>query len=470
MLEIGGIRQSAGGPPPGGDEQQTHGLGTPTSRLSRAVALCALVAAVAVVGVLFFTSSPSYTLRLYFQDSSGLVTGDEVMIGPANVGSVRSIGLSPNGEAVVRIGLHGNAAPMHQGTVARIYENSLAGIASKYIVLEPAPSQAPMIPAGGVISTQNTYSEVSLDQLFDLFDNATRNGLRGVVRGEAASIKGRAAQAHRTLLYLDPGLESTSEVTHQLSLYEPAFDGLLTDGADAMQQLASRAAELTQLIRNTEVTTGAIAGRNRALSSALQLLPAALTRSTHTFAGLDQTLDALTPLVDRSKPASRRLAAFSAALRTFSQRSIPTLKSLAQLIASPGQTGNLTTLLRQTPGLQRTAATALPQLIASMNASQSQLDYLREYTPDVVAALTDLGQASGYYDANGHYLRSQPYFSAFALSATNQLEPLPAYENRYSGLQVSHGRCPGGAVQATPDGSAPEAVPGCSTSSSPGGP
>ena len=28
-------------------------------------------------------------------------------------------------------------APLHQGTVARIYENSLSGIANRYIVLEP---------------------------------------------------------------------------------------------------------------------------------------------------------------------------------------------------------------------------------------------------------------------------------------------------------------------------------------------
>ena len=38
--------------------------------------------------------------------------------------------------------LDSDAGPLHQGTVARIYEDSLSGIASKYIELEPAPNTA----------------------------------------------------------------------------------------------------------------------------------------------------------------------------------------------------------------------------------------------------------------------------------------------------------------------------------------
>ena len=61
-----------------------------------------------------------------------------------------------------------------------------------------------------------------------------------------------------------------------------------------------------------------------------------------------------------------------------------------------------------------------------MNDSQPQLDYLREYAPDVVAALTNLGQSSGYYDANGHYARTQPVFNAFTVNGFNQLDAAAA--------------------------------------------
>ena len=56
-------------------------------------------------------------------------------------------------------------------------------------------------------------------------------------------------------------------------------------------------------------------------------------------------------------------------------------------------------------------------MIKEFNDSQPQVDYFREYTPDVVAALSDLGQTGGYYDANGHYARTQPFFGAFGVDA-----------------------------------------------------
>jgi phospholipid/cholesterol/gamma-HCH transport system substrate-binding protein len=104
-----------------------------------------------------------------------------------------------------------------------------------------------------------------------------------------------------------------------------------------------------------------------------------------------------------------------------------------------------------------------------MNQSQNQLDYLVDFTPDIVAALTNLGQIGGYYDANGHYARTQPFFAAFGLDSSNQLTSKPPSE-RGDGVQVVRTRCPGGAVQPAPDGSSPVSVPGCSPSNTPTGP
>jgi phospholipid/cholesterol/gamma-HCH transport system substrate-binding protein len=236
-----------------------------------------------------------------------------------------------------------------------------------------------------------------------------------------------------------------------------------------MQALASRSQQLSDLIRQTATTTGAIARQSQNLQQALQLLPGTLTRATGTFAGLNTTLDALDPLVAKSKPAVRRLTPFTKSLRAFANAAIPTVTALSALIHNPAGTGDLTTLLLDTPKLARVAATAFPNLVAAMNASQTQLDNLREYTPDVVAALTDLGQASAYYDANGHYIRVQPSFFAFGLDSQNQLTARPPSE-RYQGLQTATARCPGGAVQPTPDGSAPHAIPGCKPSSNLPGP
>jgi phospholipid/cholesterol/gamma-HCH transport system substrate-binding protein len=439
-----------------------------TSTLARIAALSALGLALVVVALVIFNSGSSYTLRADFQSASGLVTGDNVLIGPATVGTVTSIGLTRNGQARVGLSLS-KVAGLHQGTVARIYQDSLSGIASKYVVLEPGPNSAPPLASGGLIDSSHTYAEVNIDQLFDTFDPLTRAGLQGLVRGEAASLQGRGQAANKALQYLAPGLQSTSQVTAELTRDQPVFDQLVVQGAQAMQALASRSQQLSSLISNTSAATGAIAGQSQALQQALTLLPGTLRRSTSAFAGLQTTLNSLDPLVAASKPAVRRLPLFLSRLRPFVDEAIPTVGALDGLIHNPSGTGDLTALAQSTPALARIARSTFPQLVRGLNDSQNQLDYLRQYTPDVLAALTNLGQAGAYYDANGHYVRTQPALFPFALDSQNQLQTqFPS--QRYQGLQAVRNRCPGSSVQPAPDGSAPQPVPGCQTSSVPPGP
>ena len=428
----------------------------------------ALIAALIVVAILVLGSSSPYTVRVRFYNASGLVTGNNVLIGSAAVGTVSGISLTQNGLAEVTLQLHG-VDKLHQGTVARIYEDSLSGIASKYVQLEPGPATAPPIHSGGTIGLGHTYSEVNLDALLNSLNAKTRKGLANVIQGEAASLQGKGEAAHRTLEYLAPGLQSTSAVTKELARDEPSFDGLLVQGAKAMQALASRSDELSQLVSNTNQATGAINSQSAALEQALALLPGVLQRSTTTFAGLDRTLDSLTPVVNASKPNLAQLAEFLSALNVVSGKAKPTVAQLNALISNPSGEGDLITLLEESPSLERVAARAYPQMIKQFEHSKPQLSYLREYTPDVVSALSNVGQVSANLDAMGHFSRVQPSLFAFKIDGANQLvSQFPA--DRYQGLSHVNARCPGSAVQPTPDGSAPQSVPGCQTSQVPPGP
>jgi phospholipid/cholesterol/gamma-HCH transport system substrate-binding protein len=410
-----------------------------------------------------------YSVRADFRDASGLVTGDSVEIGPAVAGTVSDIGLTDTGAARVTLKLNGDVGELPQGTVAKIVEDSLSGIASKYVLLEPGPRGAPKIAPGGLISAQSTRSEVNLDELFDTLDPLTRAGLKNLVRGEAASLQGRGQEANQALKYLAPGLQSTSDVTAELTRDQPTFDRLIVQGGQALQALASRSQQLSQLISNTSTATGAIANQSQALTQALTLFPSTLRRSTTTLAGLNGTLDALDPLVAASKPAVRRLPEFAARLNDLLTGSIPTVAGLNNLIHNPAGTGDLTQLALQTPALERIARVAFPRMIKQFNDSQAQVAYLREYTPDVVAALSDVGQSGSNYDANGHFVRSSPELFPFTLDGQNQLTmQFPA--QRYHGLQTARTRCPGAAVQPTSDSSAPRPVSGCETTSVPPGP
>ncbi|MGZ4297348.1 MAG: MlaD family protein [Solirubrobacteraceae bacterium] len=468
---IGTSGSTTGGPGgrPASVSEELVGGSRRSSAAVRAAAVGALGLALLVVAVLILGGSNGYTLNADFQNASGLVTGDNVLIGPAAVGTIDSISLTRNGEARVQMSLRGGVGPMRQGTVARIFEDSLSGIASRYVALEPGPGQAPPIPDGGLITSTHTFSEVNIDQLFDTFDPLTRAGLKGFIRGEAAAIDGRGVDANKALKYLAPGLQTTSQLTAELARDQPTFDQLVVQGANALSALAARSQQLSALIANTSTATGAIASQSQALQAALGLLPSTLRRATTTFAGLQTTLNALDPLVAASKPAVRQLPEFLASLNKVIEVGIPTIGALDDLIHNPSGTGDLTTLAQTTPSLARIAAAAFPEMVKQLNDSQNQVAYLREYTPDVVAALTNLGQAGAYYDANGHYVRTQPALFPFGLDSSNELT-MQFPSQRYDRLQAVQNRCPGSASQATPDGSAPWSVPGCSTSAVAPGP
>ena len=153
------------------------------------------------------------------------------------------------------------------------------------------------------------------------------------IQGEAASLQGKGKAANRTLEYLAPGLQSTSRVTKELIRDEPSFDGLLVQGAKAMQALSSRSDELTQLVSNTSQTAGAIDSQSQALQQSLDLLPGVLRRSTTTFAGLERTLNSLTPVVNASKPNVAQLPEFLSALNTVAGKARPTVQALNDLVS-----------------------------------------------------------------------------------------------------------------------------------------
>ena len=342
---------------------------TQPSGSARALALGALLLAIIVLAYIGLSSGAPYQVRLLFSDASGLVSGDQVLVGPSSVGVVKSVTLTSNGQAAVVIALNGSAAPLYQGTVARIAENGLAGIASHYVTLQPAPARGnQQIAAGGTIPQSDTYAEVSLDQLFNALNAPTRQGLRNIIRGEATSISGKALQANRTLRYLDPLLQSTSNVSAALNRDEPAFDQLLVQGAQTMQLLASRSQQLTDLVGKADVAAGAIATQSSSLDQALALLPATLTRSTTTFAGLRRTLAVLEPLVAATKPQVTGLAAFAGALNRFATTATPTLAQLSNLISNPSGE-DLIALFREAPALERAAVAGFPAIIASLEAA-----------------------------------------------------------------------------------------------------
>jgi phospholipid/cholesterol/gamma-HCH transport system substrate-binding protein len=325
--------------------------------------------------------------------------------------------------------------------------------------LQPGPNSNAEIEDGGRIASDKTQAPVDLDQLFNTLDPKTRKGLQDIIQGGATQYGGKSKQAAAALHYLNPALSTSASVMRELVYDRQAFQRFVQETAKTVSAVDQRRNDLAALVGNTNTTAKAIGNENVALARALGLLPGTLRRANTTFVNLRATLDDLDSLVNESKPATKDLAKLFRQLRPLVADSRPTIRDLRLLIRRQGSNNDLIELTAKMPGLAKIAKGTFPHDIAALTKSLPVISYIRPYAPDLTGWLTKFGEGANAYDANGHYARIQPMFNQFSYSETPTgpvLDPLPADLAGKNGLNARNSaRCPGGATQPPPDGSAP---------------
>jgi phospholipid/cholesterol/gamma-HCH transport system substrate-binding protein len=427
--------------------------------VARGIALTALVLAVALAGyLLLFKPAGGHEYTLIFQNAGQLVKDDDVQVGGRRVGAVKSIELTDNNQAAIKIAVEEPYAPLREGTRAIIRLTSLSGIANRYVGLTLAPDSNRKLPDGATLTTQSTTDVVDLDQLFNTLDKKTSGDLRDVIRGFAQQYQGKGKEVGQSAKYFNPLLSSSRVLADQLTQDDAALTRFLVTSSQAVTAIADRRDDLSALVSNANQTSGGIASENAALSQALALLPTTLRRANTTFVNLRATLDDLDVLVAASKPATKDLAPFLRQLRPLVHDARPTIRDLRRLIRRDGPNNDLVEATRKMPQLQKAATPAFNDGRQALVKAQPVLEFIRPYAPDFTGWLRDFGQGAANYDANGHFARIQPIFNAFSFTdnpAGGVLAPIPPSQ-RMAGLQTGvQKRCPGAASQPPTDHSAP---------------
>ena len=420
-----------------------------------------------------FAGDGGYKVEAVFDNAGQLVKGNQVTVGGRAIGSITSIELNDASQAVIEMKIDDELAPLHQGTTATIRATSLSGIANRYVSLDPGPNDANEIEDGGRIGADDTAAPVDLDQLFNTLDEDTRTGLQQLVQGSATYYGGRSEEASESLKYFSPALSATSRLTREIVIDDGIFERFVTDTSRLVGAVAERRTDLAALVGNANATARAIADENEALARTLDLLPGTLRKANTTFVNLRNALDDVDLLVAESKPATKDLAPFLRALRPLVADARPTIADLRELIRKRGENNDLIELTSKMPKLADLTGTVFPRTIRALDRAQPVIEYARAYTPDLAGWFTKFGQGASGYDANGHYARIQPIFSPFSLTdlpppAGDVLSPIGAGETRLSSFSSGNfRRCPGGAMQPPPDGSAPLTVSDCDPGSTP---
>src|SRR3954447_20423361 len=370
---------------------------------ARLAAIGALVLVVLAILVLLLSGGDgSSHYRLLFETGGQLVKGNQVLIGGTPVGSVDNVALTDNGQAQIDISVD---RPLHQGSTAIVRATSLSGIANRYISIQPGPDNNPQLASNAIISETDTTSPVDLDQLFNTLRGPERQALRNVIQGSATVYAGNGPAANQTYKYLSPSLVATDRLLQELDRDEGTLTNFIVNGASVVSSVAERRSDLSALTQNANEALGAIADQNRSFDQALVALPGALRQANTTFHNLRPALDDLDVLVNASKPATKNLPRFLRNLKPVTTNSVSVFRDLSRAVNLKGKSNDLADAAGDFTPLEKRAAEAVPITVRAMQDAQPNLQFLRPYTPDLMAAVAHLNQVAGYYDADAHYLR-----------------------------------------------------------------
>lgn len=421
----------------------------------RIIAVAALALIVLIVAYLVFGGSSGATYQLEFKEADQLVRGDQVQVGGVPVGSVTDIVLTKDFKARITIHVDSSLTPLHEGTVAQVRVPSLLSVANRYVALEPGPNNNPALSSGSTLKASATREVTDLDQLFNTLNPKTRKGLQGFIQGTAEQYAGSGKQLGESAEYFAPALSSLDHFFTELVHDQPTFTNFLVETAKAVTTIGARKEELSGLIEHANQTFTAIGSQQTQLAQGLRQLPVTLNQGNRTFAQLPSTVAALKQFVNTSRPATKPLTTLLERLRPLFTTATPAVRNFNLAVNRPGASNDLTDLARELPALAQTLSTASPSSVTALQESVPVTAFFGPYAPDLAGTLRTFGQASSYYDANGHYARLNPIFPDFALGSKNTLHPATPQQALESLKTGQLRRCPGGATQPASDGSSP---------------
>jgi len=409
-----------------------------------------VLAAAVLVAFVLFGGGSGYQVTARFLNAGQLVKGNEVQIGGVPAGSVDSIRITPDGRADVKLTIEDRFTPLPRGTRAVVKQQSLSGIANRFVDLELGDGDGPTIAGGGRIGPDDTDVAVELDQIFNLFDPVSRVAVQDFIQGSRKMIEGRGQELNRGTKFLNPSLSTSRRLFGELARDEVLLRDFLTDSSNLVGALAERRSDLTGAVGNLNRTFGALRSEKSALAESVERLPPFMRRANTTFVNLRAALDDVDPLVDASEPVARRLEPFLAEARGFAADAEPTVRDLSATIRRGGPGNDLIEFANSFPPLARTALEArringarrrgaFPETVEALNEAAPEIAFGRPYTPDFVGWMDDFS-TSGAYDALGGFSRAGIYFDEILAGGQ------PVKQDQYK-------RCPGGAEVAASDGS-----------------
>jgi ABC-type transporter Mla subunit MlaD len=378
--------------------------------ISLVIAVGAVVA-VAGPGSSRGAGSP-YLVRAIFENAGFAVSGEDVRIAGANVGSVQSLDVTPDRRhAAVTISIDdARFTPFYANATCAIRPQSLIG--ERYVDCNPGNSSSPELvqikhgPGSGshYLPVTRTTSPVDSDIVQSIYQQPIRERFALILNELGTGLAARGTDLNAIIHRANPALGYTDQVLKILARQNRQLAQLATDSDRVLAPLAKVKTQIAGFVTHANTTSVASAARARDISRSFQLFPQFLRQLRPLMVSLGNLADQGTPLMASLGQSASALGRQFENLAPFAKQARPALialgnssqQSQAALVATEPLARQLKSL-----GTQAVPSSAsLDKLTASLNKTGA--------IEQLMSLLFEGTSAANGFDASGHYVRAEP--------------------------------------------------------------
>lgn len=247
---------------------------------------------------------PTYDITADIPNGAALVTGNDVRIGGARVGTITSIQPERTGDkyhARIWLKLDKNIGPIPVDSVIEVRPKSTIGL--KYVQLSLGKSDK-KIPNGGDLPLSQSRVATEFEDLLDTFDERVREGNKRSLQAFGNAFAGRGADlnvAFGEIPALFENLEPVAKIVAEPSTRLSEFIKVLARNATDYAAAGEAGYEVWV---NVERTMQAFVEASRGIQDSLEESPATLTETTRVFPSQRRYFRQLTGLIEKFQPGA----------------------------------------------------------------------------------------------------------------------------------------------------------------------
>jgi phospholipid/cholesterol/gamma-HCH transport system substrate-binding protein len=397
-------------------------------RLATAALLIVALVAALSSGVAAGGDDGTYEVRAIFDNGAFLVSGEEVRIAGANVGTISQVDVTDNdepahedgspdpGKAVVVMRIEDAAfQDFRQDASCLIRPQSLLG--EKFVECQPTQPHAPgteapppltKVPDGDpgagqrFLPLESNGKTVDLDLVNNIQRLPYAERFRLILNDLGGALAGRGKDLGEVIDRADPALRVTDEVLAKIASQNKRLGQLARDGDRVLTPLARDRQRITGFLAKANTTAEATAERKPQFEAQFEKLPGFLRELRSTMGRLRNFSDQAEPAFADLGQAAPSINTATRALGPFSRAGIPALTSLGDAASQTTDPLNgADPVIRQLRDLSKQAAPGSESLNKLLRSTRKTDGF--KYIDSLIYNTTG---AINEFDTKGHILRT----------------------------------------------------------------